>query len=255
MALEVDLVDFGKDLKNVIAFVVVKVLVALTLGCLPGMGWAEPTSETNPRLKKALEKFPEADANKDGVLTLSEAKAYRDKVRPSEETPEAAGTTPGANTGGAVSDGPGHNCLFIGHSFFVPVARTFESFPAKYGITGHRQQFVFSGGASGAPGSLWKSKKRASIEKILQSGEIDLLGMTYYDESNSSFEAYQRWVDVAIEHNPKTTFFIGLPWAKHGARESWDKYAKTVETIDGRLRATVDRLRAAYPKNKFLYAE
>ena len=37
---------------------------------------AEPTSQTNPRLKRALEQFPEADANRDGVLTQSEAQAY-----------------------------------------------------------------------------------------------------------------------------------------------------------------------------------
>lgn len=37
------------------------------------------TSEDNPRLREALKRNPAADANKDGVLTLDEAKAFRAK--------------------------------------------------------------------------------------------------------------------------------------------------------------------------------
>lgn len=35
------------------------------------------TSEKKPNLKDALERYPEADANGDGELTLEEAKALR----------------------------------------------------------------------------------------------------------------------------------------------------------------------------------
>ncbi|MDD7985192.1 alpha/beta hydrolase [Lentisphaera marina] len=37
------------------------------------------TSETNARLKQALKKFPQADSNQDGVLTLKEAMAFKNK--------------------------------------------------------------------------------------------------------------------------------------------------------------------------------
>ncbi len=37
------------------------------------------TSADNPRLKKALERFPEADADKDGILTMAEARAFKKK--------------------------------------------------------------------------------------------------------------------------------------------------------------------------------
>jgi acetyl esterase/lipase len=40
---------------------------------------AQQTSENNPRLRNALESHPEADADKDGVLTLEEAKAYKNR--------------------------------------------------------------------------------------------------------------------------------------------------------------------------------
>ena len=39
------------------------------------------TSTDNARLKAALEKFPAADADKDGVLTMAEAKAFKDKQK------------------------------------------------------------------------------------------------------------------------------------------------------------------------------
>ncbi len=56
-------------------FLAVSVLAALAAAAV-----AEETSETNPRLKRWLERYPDADADKDGVLTMSEARAYRQKL-------------------------------------------------------------------------------------------------------------------------------------------------------------------------------
>ena len=39
------------------------------------------TSADNPRLKSALERHPEADVDKNGILTLEEAKAFQDKTK------------------------------------------------------------------------------------------------------------------------------------------------------------------------------
>ncbi|MHC4753413.1 MAG: hypothetical protein ACYTFW_26565, partial [Planctomycetota bacterium] len=49
--------------------------------CVCGLFAAEPNSKNNARLRKALELYPEADVNGDGILTLSEAKAFRQKQR------------------------------------------------------------------------------------------------------------------------------------------------------------------------------
>lgn len=38
------------------------------------------TSDNKPRLKDALKRFPEADTNKDGVLTIDETKAFKNKA-------------------------------------------------------------------------------------------------------------------------------------------------------------------------------
>jgi len=42
----------------------------------------EPTSENDDRVKQFFEKNPKADVNGDGVLTMSEARAFREKARP-----------------------------------------------------------------------------------------------------------------------------------------------------------------------------
>jgi acetyl esterase/lipase len=46
----------------------------LVCGISPGQ-----TSADNPRLKSALERYPEADSDQNGILTLVEAKAFKDK--------------------------------------------------------------------------------------------------------------------------------------------------------------------------------
>jgi len=58
--------------------------------CFCGLCSAEPTSENNANLRKALERYPEADANGDGVLTLSEAKAFKQKQRSKQRSAKGA---------------------------------------------------------------------------------------------------------------------------------------------------------------------
>jgi acetyl esterase/lipase len=52
--------------------------IVLGLAALPLFS---QTSDDNPRLKKALERFPDADANKDGKLSEDEARQYAAKLR------------------------------------------------------------------------------------------------------------------------------------------------------------------------------
>ena len=46
-------------------------------------------SRTDPRLDRILKRFPEADANGDGILTAAEARAYLEKMRQSKPGPAA----------------------------------------------------------------------------------------------------------------------------------------------------------------------
>lgn len=106
---------------------------------------------------------------------------------------------------------PGFKSLFIGHSFFAPVARGLPDYVASAGIAGHSQLVVFSGGETGSALSLWNNPtKSAEIKAYLDSGDVELFGMTY--ASTETGEGYENWISYALERNPTTRFFIGLPW-------------------------------------------
>ncbi len=68
-------------------------LLVLALLMVPG-AQAEVTSENNERLRMGLQRYPAADANKDGILTMAEAKAFLAKMK--KKTPESAPAKPGA---------------------------------------------------------------------------------------------------------------------------------------------------------------
>jgi len=62
---------------------------------------AEPTSENDPKLQKLLERRPEADLDKDGVLTLAEVRQAREqmKQRKSKQPQKPAPTHPNVSYG------------------------------------------------------------------------------------------------------------------------------------------------------------
>lgn len=62
-------------------------LFVLALLMVPG-AQAEVTSENNERLRQGLERYPAADTDKDGILTMAEAKAYLAKMK--KKAPESA---------------------------------------------------------------------------------------------------------------------------------------------------------------------
>lgn len=106
----------------------------------------------------------------------------------------------------------GFNSLFIGHSFFVPIADRIDDHAANAGFEDHTQVVVFSGGAGGAPQALWENAaKRAQIQAVLDGGEVELFGMTYFP-TYPTLEGYRNWVDYALAKNPDTIFFVAFPW-------------------------------------------
>ncbi len=160
--------------------------------------------------------------------------------------------TPAAKAGG--QSRRGYACLFIGHSFFIPVAKSFEKLPGRHAIRGHTQRMVFSGGASGSPGSLWKGRRKSAIQAILKTGKVEMLGMTYYNSSNSSAEDYGRWIDFALKYNPDTRFFIGLPWGKNGSTRDLKEYSAANTRAHLSIHKTILTLRKRYPKTMILCA-
>jgi acetyl esterase/lipase len=57
------------------------------LCCLQLTAVAQETSASNQRLKDALKKYPQADRNKDGVLTLKEVRAFQQRQKAAQAVP------------------------------------------------------------------------------------------------------------------------------------------------------------------------
>jgi hypothetical protein len=143
---------------------------------------------------------------------------------------------------------PGFNSLFIGHSFFNPFARGMPNYSAAAGIAGHTQLVVFSGGATGAPLALWNDPtKSAEIKAYLDSGDVELFGMTYHGAYPTT-EGYENWIDYALAQNPTTRFFVALPWSQNPESTDAATYASTWLTAHATAwHDFIDSIRALYP--------
>jgi hypothetical protein len=143
---------------------------------------------------------------------------------------------------------PGFNSLFIGHSFFVLFAQGMPNYSAAAGIAGHTQSTIFSGGATGAPQALWENaSKRAQIQAILDSGDVELFGMTY-EPTYPTTQGYKLWIDYALSKNPRTRFFIALPWLDFPENYDTSTYASNwLQGHSTEWHAFIDTLRAMYP--------
>ncbi len=151
------------------------------------------------------------------------------------------------------SSSTGYDSLFIGHSFFIPIARNMDAHALRAGFVDHTQQTFFSGGASGAPQALWENADdRNAIQDILNSGDVELLGMTYHPDY-PGIEGYINWVEYALQQNPDTKFFIALPWAPYPANEDVTVYETTWVTGHSQVihDGHVDTLRSDFPGSDF----
>lgn len=147
------------------------------------------------------------------------------------------------------SSSEGMSCVFLGHSFFAPIAREFEKHPTKCGIDEHSQFVVFHGGANGSPGRLWASDQDdvARAKELIGSGDVDLVGLTFFPEIGSETADYKRWVELGVKTNPDMKFFIMAPWPRYFGRSLeeyeavWDEFHPVVDDI-------IDELREEFPE-------
>jgi hypothetical protein len=143
----------------------------------------------------------------------------------------------------------GAHCLFAGHSFFCPVAMNFDRIARQSDFPDHEMKIVFRGGRAGTASALWNSPgARKAIEEILATGDIELFGLT--PDVTDDAETFERWFDLALEHNPDTRFFIGIPWARGGPETSNDSYNQMIDRYAARANVVVKALREHYPDNR-----
>lgn len=157
-----------------------------------------------------------------------------------------------ADARGSFEDGA--RCLFIGHSFFVPVASAFDAMAAQNEFPSHQMSTVFRGGPAGSPQALWdNAATRTAIEAVLATGEIELFGLTSFSPENSDLGDYSLWVDLARQYNPDTRFVIGVPWVPGGPSLDTLTFndanvASAYSTFE-----VIQQLRAAYPGVRIEY--
>mgnify|MGYP001344085191 CR=1 FL=1 len=143
----------------------------------------------------------------------------------------------------------GEQCLFIGHSFFCPVANSFNRIAKKSNFPNHEMQVYFRGGQAGTAGALWASPRaRREIEEFLKTGKIQLFGLTPGLWDNA--ETFQRWFDLALKYNPKTRFFIGIPWAIGGQRMETEQFDNLIGSYAQKGAAVTEELRSQYPNHQ-----
>lgn len=118
---------------------------------------------------------------------------------------------------------------------------------ADAGVTGHRQQTVFSGGSSGNPSALWENAaKRSEIQAILDDGDVNYFGMAM--EQSDSTEYYEKWIDYALAKNADTTIMLGVPWFDYPSKYTTLNYTALGRTaVETAVQGVHDSLRTKYP--------
>lgn len=144
-----------------------------------------------------------------------------------------------------------HNTLFMGHSFFAPIARQMPFHMSQLGIDDHSQHVEMSGGETGTPIALWEDEEhRNTIQAILNTGEVQLFGMT----ASPTMEGYTLWIDYALSKNPNTKIVIGTPWldfpADYGDATSYEN--TILDGIDSKIQVDVNALRIQYPATEIV---
>ena len=149
---------------------------------------------------------------------------------------------------GGPSPGGGFDSLFIGHSFFRPMAEEMAVLAPLAGFDAHTQEVVFSGGATGSPEGLWlQDTKRATIQAELDEGDIDLFGMTYHPDY-PSLTGYVNWIDYALAANPDTIVFVAIPWITNPVNYTAASYAAALDVgYPAVAYPLIDSLRDEYP--------
>ncbi|HCE44251.1 MAG TPA: hypothetical protein DET40_11945 [Lentisphaeria bacterium] len=141
--------------------------------------------------------------------------------------------------------------LYMGHSFFMPIAEKFKQHPPRCGFTGYRQFTAGAGGDQGAPGNIWKRLAAdAPVRKLIEAGQVDAIVLTYYPNSGSELSDYERWVDYGLKYNAGTQFYVVAPWPKYN-HTSLAEFEKDGQKHYAIIKGIIEQLQKKYKDTKF----
>ena len=154
----------------------------------------------------------------------------------------------------------GSNMLLIGNSFFRPYAERFSELALDADFLEHQDNLVFRGGDNGTPIGLWTNEDtNAEIKQTLDTGNIDILGMTWYFNETNPLSGFTEWIDYALQNNPNIKIFVSIPpidfpadWQQRAEDSGYKNIRYLYEDVVSDLthKATIDQLRELYPSTE-----
>ena len=154
----------------------------------------------------------------------------------------------------------GSNMLLMGNSFFRPYAERFNELAIDADFLEHQDNLVFRGGDNGTPIGLWTNEDtNTEIKQILDSGNIEILGMTWYLNENNPLSGFTEWIDYALQDNPNIKIFLSIPpidfpadWQQRAEGYGYNNIRDLYEHVVSDLthKAVIDQLRERYPSTE-----
>ena len=154
----------------------------------------------------------------------------------------------------------GLNMLLMGNSFFRPYAERFRELALDAEFLEHKDTTVFRGGDNGTPIGLWNNEDtQTEIKQILDAGDIQMLGMTWYYNENNPLSGFTEWIDYALQNNPNIKIFVSIPpidfpadWQQRAEGFGYNNVRELYEFVVSDLthKAVIDQLRERYPSTE-----
>ena len=154
----------------------------------------------------------------------------------------------------------GLNMLLMGNSFFRPYAERFRELALDAEFLEHTGTTVFRGGDNGTPIGLWNNADtQTEIKQILDAGDIQMLGMTWYYNENNPLSGFTEWIDYALQNNPNIKIFVSIPpidfpadWQQRAESFGYNNVRELYEFVVSDLthKAVIDQLRERYPSTE-----
>ncbi len=186
----------------------------------------------DPRLATLLERFPAADTDKDGTLTVAEATDFLRKRRGGNRDQNSTIFVPGevemkeAIEGGKAlsfprSEDGSRRIAMTGHSWVAPGIKTLPPLAEAAGYAGHRQVTHTGGGGTGAANAIWLKEfgkwkdgvaAKPTLIPAIATGEWDVMTWGPYIADKPAY--YTQWIDLCQQHNPATIFFLQDAWPR-----------------------------------------